>query len=39
MIDEDMELSDKLFDNYCDSMARIETEIPSKLEKIAEKYL
>lgn len=38
-IDNDTELSDKLFDRYCDSMAKIQSSIPSKIEKIAQKYL
>ena len=38
IIDENMELSDKLFDRYCDSMATIQSEIPSKIEKIADRY-
>ena len=38
VIDDDIELSDKFFDNYCDAMAKIQSEIPSKLEKIAERY-
>jgi len=38
VIDDNIELSDKLFDNYCDSMARIQSEIPTRLEKIAQKY-
>ena len=39
VIDEDIELSDKFFDNYCDAMAKIQSEIPTKLEKIAERYI
>ncbi len=39
IIDDNSELSDKLFDKYCDSMARIQSSIPSKIEKIAQKYL
>ena len=39
VIDDDLELSDRLFDNYCDCMARIQSEIPTKLERIAQKYL
>ena len=38
VIDENLELSDKLFDKYCDSMATIQSEIPSKIEKIVQKY-
>ena len=37
VIDENMELSDKLFDRYCDCMATIQSEIPAKIEKIAQK--
>ena len=39
IIDENMELSDKFFDVYCDNMARIGSEIPTNIEKIAQKYL
>ena len=35
---ENIELSDKLFDRYCDIMATIHSEIPAKIEKIAQKY-
>ena len=38
IIDENAELSDKLFDKYCDTMATIESEIPMKIEKITDKY-
>ena len=38
IIDENAELSDKLFDKYCVIMATIQSEIPAKIEKIAEKY-
>ena len=38
VIDENMELSDKLFDRYCDIMATIQSEIPAKIEKIADRY-
>ena len=38
IMDEDPELSDKFFDIYCDNMARIQSEIPSKIESIAQKY-
>lgn len=38
IIDENPELSDKLFDKYCCAMATIQSEIPSRIEKIAEKY-
>ena len=39
IIDDNIELSDKFFDIYCDNMARIQSEIPTKLESIAQKYL
>ena len=32
------ELSDKLFDRYCDIMATVQSEIPAKIEKIAQRY-
>ena len=38
IIDENTELSDKLFDKYCDAMTTIESEIPLKIEKIADRY-
>ncbi len=38
IIDENAELSDKLFDKYCDTMATIESEIPLKIEKITDIY-
>ena len=38
VIDENIELSDKLFERYCDIMATIHSEIPAKIEKIAQKY-
>ena len=38
VIDENIELSDKLFDRYCDTMATIQSEIPSRIEKIVQKY-
>ena len=38
VIDENMELSDKLFDRYCDSMATIQSELPAHIEKIAQRY-
>ena len=38
IIDENGELSDKIYDKYCDMMARIQSEIPAKIEKIAQKY-
>ena len=39
MIDYNPEHSDMLFDIYCTEMARIESEIPAKIEKIAQRYL
>lgn len=38
VIDENEELSDKLFDRYCSIMATIQSEIPSKIEKIVDRY-
>ncbi len=38
VIDENMELSDKLFDRYCDCMATIQSELPAHIEKIAQRY-
>ena len=38
IIDENTELSDKLFDKYCVAMATIESEIPLKIEKITDIY-
>ena len=38
IIDENMQLSDKLFDRYCDIMATVQSEIPAKIEKIAQRY-
>lgn len=38
-IDENEALSDKLFDIYCDNMARIQSEIPAQIERIAKKHL
>lgn len=38
VIDENMELSDKLFDRYCDIMSTIQSELPSTIEKIVDKY-
>ena len=38
IIDENSELSDKLFDKYCDAMATIESEIPLRIEKIVNAY-
>jgi len=39
IMDEDPDLSDKFFDIYCDNMARIQSEIPTQIESIAQKYL
>ena len=39
IIDDNVTLSDKFFDVYCDNMARIATEIPTQIEIIAQKYL
>jgi len=38
IIDENMELSDKIYDKYCDIMATIQSGIPAKIEKIIDKY-
>ena len=38
IVDENPELSDKLFDRYCCRMATIQSSIPSRIEKIAQKY-
>ena len=37
-LDEDGELSDKLYDRYCDDMSTIRFELPSKLESVIDKY-
>jgi hypothetical protein len=39
IIDEDSELSDKLYDMYCDSMATLQSQLPSVIEKIVNKYI
>lgn len=39
IIDENSELSDKLFDKYCVIMSKIHSEIPLMIEKISQKYL
>ena len=39
VIDEDSELSDRLFAMYCDAISLIKNELPMALEKIADKYL
>ena len=38
IIDEDRELSDRLYDMYCDAMATLQCQIPSVIEKITDKY-
>ena len=38
IIDENAELSDKIYDIYCDLMATIQSGIPARIEKIAQKY-
>ena len=38
VIDENSELSDKLYDMYCDGIATIQSAIPSVIEKITDKY-
>ena len=38
MIDEDGELSDKLYDKYCDAISSLQMEIPASLESITNKY-
>lgn len=38
IIDENAELSDKLFDRYCDIMSSIRAELPTSIEKIAQRY-
>ena len=39
IIDEDSELSDRLYDIYCDSMASLQSAIPAVIEKITDRYL
>ncbi len=39
VIDENTELSDKLFDKYCVIMSTIHSEIPMVVERITQKYL
>ena len=39
VIDEDPELSDKLYEHYCDGISRLRAEIPCVLESIKNKYL
>jgi hypothetical protein len=38
IIDENTELSDKIYDRYCDIMATIQSQIPARIEKIVQKY-
>lgn len=38
VIDEDGELSDKLYELYCDGISLIKDEIPSALESIVDRY-
>ncbi len=38
VIDEDGELSDRLFDMYCEGISRIREELPAVLENIVDKY-
>ena len=39
VIDEDSELSDKLYDMYCDCVSRIREELPAAIENIVNKYI
>ena len=39
VIDENPELSDKLYEQYCDSISRLRSEIPCVIESIKNKYL
>ena len=39
VIDENPELSDKLYEQYCDSISRLRSEIPCVSESIKNKYL
>ena len=39
IIDENSDLSDRLYDAYCDAMATIQCSIPSVVEKIKNNYL
>ncbi len=39
VIDEDGELSDRLFDMYCDGVSRLREELPAAIENIVNKYL
>ena len=38
VIDEDSELSDKLYEMYCDAISTLRSEIPCVIEKITNKY-
>lgn len=38
VIDEDPELSDKLYDRYCDSVATICSHLPASIETIIDRY-
>ncbi|MBE6667310.1 MAG: hypothetical protein E7607_03255 [Ruminococcaceae bacterium] len=39
VIDEDSELSDKLYEHYCDGISRLRAELPCVLESIKNKYI
>lgn len=39
IIDEDSDLSDRLYAMYCDSIATLQSQIPAVIEKITDKYL
>ena len=39
IIDENSDLSDRLYAMYCDSMATLQGQIPAVIEKITDKYL
>ena len=39
VIDENSELSDKLYEQYCDGISRLRSEIPCVIESIKNKYL
>ena len=39
IIDENSDLSDRLYAMYCDSMATLQSQIPAVIEKITDKYL
>ena len=38
IIDEDGELSDRLYSMYCDSMATLQAQLPAVIEKITDNY-